>query len=331
MGLFSLAYLSCYHAGNMERIPSTQRTARENPPRAIAELEDYTDNETLYTLLARLPKELRQEHLTRIEHLNDDEAEGYLYALHERRDAAIRESNVSDEELKPYFEEHKRTIWESLETSVFTDEQNHIGAGTTARIKSFDLSSFGPNAPVSEVAVKYLVTPNSKTLSASGEHDMVVEVEQMQAIEQAEIEANGTDTRVRVPHPYFHYRKGKIQCYGMERIDGVNLEQGAAGRFDSDFKDALRSALKDVKRDTFMNDIDRFFDTMHSICLHGDIKPRNLMISRDGTLYIIDFGQSVLATHVDEKSQSAFEELKEMEKRSTKDALRFFLDRLFAD
>jgi len=305
------------------------RSAAPKESLAQADIDDFADNPTLYRLLRMLPTELRREHINRIEHLEDEEAEGYLYALHERRDAALRESQVSDDTLRPYFESNQERLWQALENEVFTSEENHLGAGTTARIKRLDLTSFAPDAALPEsLAVKYLVTPNSKTLSASGEHDMVAEVEQMQAIERAELAAIGVNARVRVPHPYFYYQKGKTQCYGMERIDGVNLDQGISGSVSPTMREELARAFADVDREALFEEIDMFFDTMHGICIHGDIKPRNLMASRDGKIYVIDFGQAVLATAVDEKSQAAFEELKEAEKSSTRDAVRFFLDAL---
>lgn len=304
----------------LERIPP--------PPSFETEVEDFKDNPTLYRLLKQLPKELQRAHIARIEHLTDEQSEEYLYALHERREAALRESVVSDEELQPYFEDHKVEIWKALETRVFNGIENHLGAGTTARVKRLDLTEFGDDAPTKELAVKYLVTPTEKTLSASGEHDMIVEVEQLQAIEKAEREALGDRAHIRVPHPYFHYQKGKLQCYGMELIDGINLDQGLSGAYDPALKTQFSAYFASINRDALMREVDLFFDTMHSICIHGDIKPRNLMISQEGQFFVIDFGQSLLQTKVDEKSAPAFEELKAEEKRNAKDVIRFFLDTL---
>ncbi len=313
-----------------ERPSITKKSADAEPP---AEIADYADNPVLYKLLSRLPAALRAEHLARIEHLEDDEAEGYLYALHERRDAALRESEVSDEGLRPYFEGHSQEIWNALETHVFSDSNNHIGAGTTARIKRFDLSevSTPDDESVPSVAVKYLVSPTEKTLSVSGEHDLLLELEQIRKIELAELEANGANTNIRVPHPYFYYRKGKIQCYAMELIDGINLEQGMSKDYDSVLRDELREAFKDIDRETLAKELEDFFDTMHVFCVHGDVKPRNLMASRDGHIYVIDFGQSLLASKVTEKANDAFAEIKDMEKKQAKDALKFFLDALYKD
>lgn len=318
---------SCYHARDMNGFGFSFEKRPAAP--AGPELEDFADNPALYTLLARLPRELRDEHMSRIEHLADDEAEGYLYALHERRAGALRESSVSDESLKPYFDAHQEELWNALETDIFTNNDNLIRNGTTASVKRLDFKDIAAEgAPEDPIAVKYLISPNSKTLSASGEHDMIAEVEQIQAIERAELAAIGANARIRVPHPYFYYQKGKIQCYGMQLIDGINLEQGRSGEYSLEMKQDLAAAFATVDRKALMQEIDMFFDTMHTLCLHGDIKPRNLMVSRDGCLYVIDFGQSVLTSTIDEKSGPAFEELKDAEKQNTKDAMRFFLDSL---
>lgn len=308
---------------------SPKKVSIEPPP----EIDDYLDSPVLHNLLARLPAEIRTEHLTRIAELTDEQAEGYLYALHEKRSDALRECEVSDESIKTYFNEHSAEIWDALETRIFTDPENHIRAGTTARIKKFNLSEMGGvgEEQMPTVAVKYLVTPTEKTLSVSGEHDLILELEQIRKIEIAELAANGPDTHVRVPHPYFYYTKGKIQCYAMELIDGINLEQGMSNSYDVEIRDELRASLKDVGRETIYKELDAFFDTMHLICVHGDVKPRNIMISRDGHFYMIDFGQSLLANNVNEASGEAFENIKDMEKQQAKDAVRYFLDALFKE
>jgi RIO-like serine/threonine protein kinase len=64
---------------------------------------------------------------------------------------------------------------------------------------------------------------------------------------------------------------------------------------------------------------------MHTVCLHGDIKPANLMVSRDGRIMPIDLGQAVLTNNISEADYESFENLKEDEKKKAKLVLAIFL------
>lgn len=316
----------------------------EHPPRPprpaieldVSDIEDYKDNEALYRLLRRLPSELLPLHLARIAHLSDENAYDYLHALHERRDDALRESMVSDPELAPYFAKHERAIWNALETEVFSNEERSIGRGSTAKVQRFNLEEVGgEESPVPELAVKYVVSPNETTISAAAEHDLLLEVEQLERLEEAEYAALGPDARVRVPHPYFYYEKGKIQCYAMELIDGVNLELtmpdgSLKPPMNPTLKQDLQESFRDIDEETLFVELDQFFDTMHSLCLHGDVKPANMMVSRDGHVYVIDFGQPKLLTSVEERHYETLQDRKEAEKRVAREAVRTFLRSLYA-
>ncbi len=173
-----------------------------------------------------------------------------------------------------------------------------------------------------------MVTPTQKTLSVSGEHDLLEEVERLQRIEQAEREQVGTARFIKVPHPYFYHRSSKVQCYGMEEIDGINLQQGTEGEYDPELGKQLREVFGNISFEDIAQEVEHFFDAMHSVCLHGDVKPANLMVSKEGIFYVIDFGQSVHANTIYDKNQAAFENLKDEEKKNAKNAIRFFLDAL---
>lgn len=312
----------------MSESPPKKRTQESDPD---PDVEDYQDNVILYRLISRLPKELRTEHLRRIEHLSDDEASDYLHALHEKRDAALRDSVVSDAELAPYFKEHEAEIWKALETEVFTDLNREIGRGSTAKIQRFDIGAIGRGeTTIEEVAVKYIVTPHADTISAEAEHDLILEVEQLRKLEIAERNALGKDALIRVPHPYFYYEKGKVQCYAMELIDGVNLERGIASDYSPELKADLRASLASLDEEALMREVDTFFDTMHGLCLHGDMKPANMMVSRDGTFYVIDFGQPKLLTKVEERHFETLQDFKVAEKRIARSSIRSFLTALNA-
>ncbi len=92
-------------------------------------LEDFQDSPEVFQLLARLPQELRVTHMSKVEDMDDQEAVEYLQSIHEKREAAARESRVSDPSLQDYFEKHADTVWNDLENDVFRNASNQIGAG----------------------------------------------------------------------------------------------------------------------------------------------------------------------------------------------------------
>jgi len=297
---------------------------KEPLPEATA--EDFADTPELYGMLRRLPPELQGTHAARMSDMNDEDAFSYIRDILEKRDMAVRESVVSDASVEPYFHDHQEEIWKHLETDVFTDTQNLLGYGQTARIKEFSLE--GADGERIPTAIKYLVTPTEKTLSVSGEHDLILEVERVRAIELAENEHASEVPHIRVPHPFFYYKKGKTQCYGMELIDGINLEQGINGTIDEEVRAELRTALAGISRQALMDELTVFFTTMHEICIHGDMKPANIMVNREGKFYVIDFGQSVLTNDVNDKSRDAFEVLKADDLENAQRSVKQFLDAL---
>ena len=315
----------------MENLQSFGQEKQSKPP-AIEpplSLDDFQDTPELRKLLVQIPIELRSRHMSHIEDLDDKEAAEYLRDILAKRETASRESLVSEPSLKNYFDAHSQEIWHALETDVFTATNNRLGKGQTARIKRFALNEIAPKSPVDSLAIKYLVTPTYKTLSVSGEHDLIREVERIQKIEEAEMASVDPTQLIRVPHPYFYYRNDKIQCYGMEEIHGIDLDDRNNELSQRpELKERYRETLAGLDREALMAEVDRFFDTMHVICLHGDVKPANIMVSATGQFYVIDFGQSVLANDIDEKSGPAFENLKDEEKLNAKQAIRSFLDGL---
>ncbi len=260
--------------------------------------------------------------------LRDDAAQVYLESILEKRDRAMREGHISDPILKEDFINQEEYLWKLLETKVFLDKNNTLGFGQTARVKRLSLDEEGFHSPLKSVAVKYLIHPTEKTLSASGEHDLIHEVERIEAIERSEDSLEVPVDILRVPHPYFHYQNGKIQCYGMEEIDGITLEKGISQSIDPGLKEELKEKFRVMNLETINAEVERFFSIMHETCLHGDIKAANLMVSREGRFYVIDFGQSVLARDISDKEIEAFENLKDEEKRNVKILIRAFLDAL---
>lgn len=286
-------------------------------------IEDHRE-EPYYALLLELPLELRERHIANIEvqKMDADTASRYLQNVLERRHEATTETLVSDVHAEsllsnPTFRER---VLSMLESTVF--QSPTIGEGQTAKIKRFDLISLDGSDSI-PMAVKYLLTPTAKTLSAAAEHDMLREVERMSNIE--EIEHHEGIERIRVPHPYLHHKNELIQCYGMEFIDGADLRQIIEG----DVSDELMSTFEQlIDRDSeieIQKEFERFLTAMHTYCLHGDIKPANIMVDKRGQFYLIDFGQSVLVNDIDDTGRSQLDNLKELELEQVQTAIRLFV------
>lgn len=315
----------------MEGLPLFPESSPARPAEGEAieaSAEDFADSPELYGMLRRLPLELQGMHAGRMSDMDDADALVYIQGVLEKRNMAVRESVVSDADVEPYFHDHQEEVWRHLETDVFTDTDNLLGYGQTARIKEFHIEDGdGEDLPL---AIKYLVTPTEKTLSVSGEHDLILEVERVRAIELAEKRHESKVPHIRVPHPYFYYKKGKTQCYGMELIDGVNLEQGISAAANEDVRAELRTALAGIDRQALMDELALFFTTMHEICIHGDVKPANIMVTKEGLFYVIDFGQSTLTNDIGDKDRDAFEVLKSDDIENAQRSVRQFLDALEA-
>ena len=152
---------------------------------------------------------------------------------------------------------------------------------------------------------------------------MITEVERIQRVE--EIEASGEFEHISVPHPYFHLKTSKIESYGMQLIEGFNLDLEQFKTGNKTISPELATKISELDLAAVNNEIERFFNRMHEYCLHGDIKPRNIMIDNDGKFYIIDFGQSVLAHEIDENGRDQFDQLKHDEIKATKDIIKMFV------
>ncbi len=307
--------------GIFERFPKPKAAPVEDMP----DIEDFSHHPELYASLKRIPEELRLIHLKAIEDLSDEDALGYVQAFLERREAAKTRFHVSDGPLSAEFAGKEAEIRGQLETSVFKGTENRIGEGQTAEVKRFTYQGTGPER---RMAVKYLLHPREHTLSVDKEHDLLSEVDQLEHVSRADT------AHIRVPHPYFYLRSGRVQCYGMEEVDGVNLRAFREGVYDSTLKDELREAFRGLDRAALDAEIDTFFDAMHEICLHGDIfvdKPGNIMASRDGSFYIIDFGESTHSTTIEEQLDALYKEESEKEKEAARTEIRKFLDALYRE
>ena len=274
-------------------------------------VDDHVDT-SYFNLLKRLPETLAVRHVAHIEKndLAEDESREYLEGILEKRGEALTETVISDVDFLEKIQYQKESILEQIETEVFTDRENFLGSGMTAQVKYFEISD-ERTAEKIPVAVKYLLTPTKMTLSASAEHDMLVEVGRIQTIEILEEEAHLKF--IKVPHPYFHHQNNKIQCYGMELIDGFDLSHELEKMIDGQDKTHLIEKLSSLSISEVENEIEIFFNKMHEYCIHGDMKPANMMVNKQGMFYIIDFGQSRLVSDIPDKAQDQLYTLREDE------------------
>lgn len=278
----------------------------------ISYLNDL-EEESYYPLLAKLPRELASVHARHIieNELDETESEAYLISIHELRREAQTETHFSDTNIENLSEEIKKQILNLIENDTYNRHDNLIGKGTTAAIKSMTIKTSQGELPL---AIKYLLTPTEKTLSASAEHEMLIEVERIKKIE--EIESNEGLNFIGVPHPYLDHKNSRVECYAMQLIDGFDLD--VFNEHIEEINPELLEKIANIDELTVNTEIDRFFNKMHEYCLHGDMKPKNLMFDQSSKFYVIDFGQSVLTNSINESELDSFENLKENEIESTK-------------
>ncbi len=300
-----------------------------------AELE-HSDPE-LFSYFRRLPKELWKRHFLVLEKIAQDSKEApevleqqrkrYMEIILEAREKAIVECIASDTALQEAWAKSPEVV-DALGGQLretLTAEGNLLGAGQTARIKRMTVEGIDRS-----IAVKYLLTPTSKTLSVDAEHDMLREVEIITEIEAAEGRI-GVGERIRVPHPYFFYKRGALQCYGMHEVQGVNLETIFNSRsMHIDLQDRVLDGLRKrygtpEAQEALWKELDSFVTAMHEVCLHGDVKDRNIMVDVDGVFHLIDFGQSIAMRTESEKTRSQFEDLKDQERSAMHSRIRALL------
>jgi serine/threonine protein kinase len=301
--------------------------------------DELAEEPELLKYFRLLPKALWSRHFEKLEQMGDDRSFAneemtakerrinYILGILHAREDAIEENAAN----VPYFQEKFKTkesahaFGDQLRTVLLTTG-NFLGAGQTARVKSMELPDFEK-----KIAVKYLLTPTAKTLSANAEYDMLNEVRTVVAIDEAR-QAQGIGDSILAPQPLFFYKRGELQTFGMEEIEGMTLEElleskeYKKGR--DEILDLVRSKFASPEaKATLLSEVDAFMRAVHEVCLHGDIKLANLMMNREGNLYLIDFGQSVPVRTMEEKTREQFENIMDNEREQ----MRMCLQRLFRE
>lgn len=96
---------------------------------------------------------------------------------------------------------------------------------------------------------------------------------------------HGYDAMAGLSHPnivevYDYFIRGDIPCFTMEYVEGCNLRQYVS----------QNGCLSEAEAKAILITISRAIKYCHEngVC-HGDLKPNNVMITRDGTIKLIDF------------------------------------------
>lgn len=322
----------------MEKLPTTGLEGWT--PQDIADELAETEPELL-KYMRLLPAELWKRHFTALQKIEREHGgEGgeavaerrinYILNIVETREQAIVNLGISEPVLQDIISASPdgTEMFGTRLRELLVSQGNFLGAGTTARVKAMQVEGF--DRPI---AVKYLLTPTAKTLSAEGEYDMLREVETITQIEDAEGRL-GAGEYMRVPHPFFHYKRGKLQCYGMSQVNGITLEELAHDKetmtpVESAVAESLRERFaSEAAREALREEVDVFMRAVHEVCLHGDIKFKNIMIDEQGMLYLIDFGQSVPMRSMAENTRDQFDNLQDNERMQMHECIRHLWNHL---
>jgi hypothetical protein len=318
----------------MELTPETQ--VEQWAPEDIEDELGGSEPELL-KYIQLLPPELQSRHFQKLEAIKRryqgerDEAVAeqrinYILGILEAREQAIEEFEIGEPALRDRVSSlpNEREFGNQLRETLLS-QGNFLGAGITARVKSMRVEGFDK-----PIAVKYLLTPTAKTLSAQGEYDMNRELTTMIQIEDAEVRL-GAGEHIRIPHPFFYYKRGKFQCYGMSQVNGFHLEEvlQGASRSTHSVVEALRARFaSDEARKQLQAEVDLFMRAVHEVCLHGDIKLKNIMVDEQGMLYLIDFGQSVAVDTMLEETRDQFENIQDLEREQMQECIRALFSHL---
>lgn len=113
---------------------------------------------------------------------------------------------------------------------------------------------------------------------------------------QAESQAVAQLSHANIVSVYDVSRSGDVEYIVMELIEGITLKQYMERRGQMDWREALH----------FITQIMRGLSHAHSRgIIHRDIKPQNIMILRDGSVKVADFGIACLANEGQTLTQEA--------------------------
>jgi len=199
-----------------------------------------------------------------------------LADFQEGREDALASFDFSREGLS---EENKAELrqFDREVMRAFKDHENFLGNGATAEVYGMQDNN--------ELCIKFIIDQDAYNQNnhLRTEFDYLDKVSKHTATRQSLV--------VRVPYPWFlriHAKEG--HSYGMEKIPGASLSQIL--EFPDKYSHLIDLA-QGLDREALIEQLVQFVEEMHACGVtHGDLYKRNLMLSDEGKLVVIDFGKA---------------------------------------
>ncbi len=235
--------------------------------------EDHKE-EVLEDLLHQLPEELAEKWRQKIESVTSlDDAILMIRNVLVARNNAKEKMFTKIQDIKdPEIQEEVRGVIGIIE-STLGNEDHFIGSGSIARVYTT------PYAP--HVCVKYIVDQNM--LERHG-NTMRQEVDYLVDLDTFCVEG------IRIPRVYFQHMSENVTCFGMETVDGMSLDKIIENPHDCSFLELLQKQdMAEVlrKMKVFLTKLQE-----EKKIVHRDLATRNIMVDKNGTWYVIDFGKA---------------------------------------
>ena len=225
-----------------------------------------------YDSLSSLPPEMAQTWLKKIEDKNSDPDQ----VVRDFNDFLVLRAKTlrGKVEILPSASESTESQLNHFITlidSAFENPSHFLGSGRTAKVYSVPTAS--------TTCIKFIVNDSPVDIPVYSEVDI------LNTLNDFSVEG------IRTPTVYFkQIGYGKQQFYGMERVQGTDLSQILA----NPRKNAeLVNIARKMDRDDVIRRLVAYVTEMFKVhrITHGDLKQVNVMLDKNGDLFIIDFGK----------------------------------------
>jgi len=241
-----------------------------------------TREELMRESFSEIPRELALSWLNKYEDAIDEEAQLTVLDQFEAFMIARTEKvTLGDFDIHPDLdEESKKEIIKDLKKVIksvreaYKNPDLFLGNGATAEVYSIKINK--------GICVKFISNQENYNNNnhLSKEYDFLDELH--------DFELNN----IRTPKPYFlRIHRSEGHSYGMEKIDGNDL---SCIKNEPQKNLELIKIMKKFDQKETIESFVEYVKTLHSEhkIIHNDIALRNIMIDKEGFLYLIDFGKS---------------------------------------